>query len=65
LPFKPTESGFSGDSVLACQEHFINGIINNAPFETGIEDYIKTLKVVEAIYQSNRDKTNLSINQIK
>jgi len=65
LPFKPTETGFSGDSVFACQEHFINGIINRTPFETGIEDYLKTLKVVEAIYQSNSRKTNFPISQIK
>lgn len=65
LPFKPTESGFSGDSVYACQQHFINGIINDSPFETGISDYIKTLKVVEAIYQSNRVKSNLPVSSIK
>lgn len=65
LPFKPTENGFSGDSVYACQAHFIEGIQMNAPFETGIDDYVKTLKVVEAIYQSHHEKTIYAINRVK
>jgi len=65
IPFKPTENGFSGDSVYACQLHFIQGIVTNSPFETGIQEYMKTLKVVEAIYQSNRLKSNVPINRIK
>ncbi|MEX0883711.1 MAG: Gfo/Idh/MocA family oxidoreductase [Cyclobacteriaceae bacterium] len=65
LPFKPTENGFSGDSVYACQKHFVNSLIDNVPMETGIDDYIKTLKVVEVIYQSHHEKTNLSLSRIK
>jgi predicted dehydrogenase len=64
LPFKPTEKGFSGDSVFACQKHFVDSLLDNSPFETGIDDYIKTLQVVEAIYQSDQGKTNLYLNRI-
>ncbi|HSI75938.1 MAG TPA: Gfo/Idh/MocA family oxidoreductase [Lunatimonas sp.] len=65
LPFQPTENGFSGDSVFACQDHFIRGILDESPFETGIDDYIKTLKVVEAIYHSDHEKTIYPINRVK
>ncbi|WP_235299209.1 Gfo/Idh/MocA family protein [Portibacter marinus] len=46
------DRGFAGDSVLFTQQHFIDGLKNNAEFETNLPDYMKSLKVEEEIYQS-------------
>jgi predicted dehydrogenase len=65
LPFTPTENGFSGDSVFACQQHFVDRLADSLPFETEIENYLQTLRVVEAIYQSHHEKTNLILDTAK
>jgi predicted dehydrogenase len=46
--------GFAGDCVLATMRHFIDGLIDGAPFETEGRDYLNTLAVVEAVYASDR-----------
>ncbi|MFY0689347.1 MAG: Gfo/Idh/MocA family oxidoreductase [Cyclobacteriaceae bacterium] len=43
---------FSGDCVYTCQRHFIDGLISGDEFETNGEDYLKSLAVQEAVYQS-------------
>lgn len=43
---------FAGDSVYALQHHFVESLLNNREFESNGEDYLRTLAVVEAIYQS-------------
>ncbi len=53
--FNPPKTGFCGDSVFTCQQHFIDACIHNTPFETNIDEYIKTLSVVEGIYRSNTE----------
>ena len=63
LPFEPTKKGFCGDSVFTCQQHFINSLLDNSRFETEIHDYLKTLEVVEAIYNSHDKKTNICLNR--
>lgn len=47
---------FAGDCVYACQRHFIDQVISGEQFETNIDDYMKTLSVQEAVYESNRKK---------
>jgi predicted dehydrogenase len=44
--------GFSGDCVHAAQQHFVDRLRDGAPFETEGAEYLKTLAVVEAIYES-------------
>lgn len=45
--------GYRGDSVYACQAHFIDCLKNGQPFETGARGYLeKTFAVVEAAYAS-------------
>ena len=46
--------GFAGDCVLATQRHFIECLQTGAPFETDGAEYLKTLRVVEAIYESSQ-----------
>jgi D-apiose dehydrogenase len=42
---------FAGDCVYATQQHFVDCIINNKPFETSGEDYLKNILVQEAVYK--------------
>lgn len=48
---------FAGDCVLATQQHFVDCLRNGATFETSGHEYLKTLGVVEAIYQSAEQRT--------
>jgi len=43
---------FAGDCVFATQRHFIDAMLNNQPFETDGDDYLRTLAVQEAVYRS-------------
>jgi D-apiose dehydrogenase len=44
--------GFAGDCVLATQQHFVDSLRAETGFETSGSEYLKTLRVVEAIYES-------------
>ncbi|EMI21645.1 oxidoreductase domain-containing protein [Rhodopirellula maiorica SM1] len=44
--------GFAGDCVYHTQKHFVDSLCNATPFETSGEEYLKTLRVQAAIYQS-------------
>jgi D-apiose dehydrogenase len=44
--------GFAGDCVYALQRHFVERMLEGAPFESTGEDYLKTLALVEACYRS-------------
>lgn len=48
--------GFAGDCVLATQQHFVDCLRNDRPFETSGSEYLKSLSVVEAIYQSSESR---------
>jgi len=43
---------FTGDCVYFCQRHFIDCLNDDLLFETNGDDYLKSLKVQEAVYQS-------------
>ncbi len=46
--------GFAGDCVHATQAHFLDALRTGAPFETAGADYLQTLRVQEAVYESAR-----------
>ena len=50
--YQHTHRGFGGDCVWATQRHFIDALKSGTPFETAGPDYLRTLRTVEAIYQS-------------
>ena len=52
---------FAGDCVYTCQRHFIDQLISGEPFETNVDDYLKTLTVQEAVYKSNDLKVPVEI----
>lgn len=49
--------GFAGDCVLATQQHFVDCLRTGQEFETSGRQYLKSLAVVEAIYESANSKT--------
>ncbi len=63
-PFEPSLEGVSGDAVHACLRHFVENLVNGKEFETGIEDYQKTLRVVEAIYRSQKEGRKISLHKV-
>lgn len=46
------DHAFSGDCCYTTQRHFINRMIDGKPFETNGQEYLKTLAVQEAVYES-------------
>jgi len=48
--YTPSTVGFAGDCCHATQQHFIQSLIENKPFETSIDEYLKSLKIQELVY---------------
>jgi predicted dehydrogenase len=46
------QRGFAGDCCYRAMRHFIDRVKDGAPFETEGRDYLRTLAVQEAVYQS-------------
>lgn len=53
-------SGYRGDSVRATQQHFIDCLISGETFETDVKEYLKTVALVEAAYQSVKERAAVS-----
>lgn len=56
IPYLHEDKNFAGDCVYFLQKHFVDGYLNDLPFETNGQDYLKNLEVQEAIYQSSEEK---------
>lgn len=52
--YQPSQEGFAGDCVYACQQHFMEVLDGTTTCETSPKEYLKSLQVVEAIYRSAR-----------
>lgn len=52
LDYPRTNKFFAGDCVYATQRHFVDRFLSGGEFESSGPDYLKTLAVVEAIYES-------------
>ena len=46
------KKNFAGDCVFATQQHFVECLRNGTQFESSGTEYLKTLEVQEAVYQS-------------
>ncbi len=46
------QRNFAGDCVYHLQRHFVDCMLTGAPFESTGQDYLKTIEVVEAVYDS-------------
>ncbi len=51
-PYHHEDRGFAGDSVHFLQSHFVEQFFNGGPFENSGEDYLETMRVMEAVYDS-------------
>ena len=52
IDYAPPRQGFAGDSCFALQSHFVEAVQSGTLFESNGTDYLKTLRVLEACYQS-------------
>jgi len=51
--------GYRGDSVYATQAHLIGSLLDGTPAETEADQYLKTVSLVEACYESADDHRDL------
>lgn len=54
--------GFAGDCVYRLQRHFVDCMLSGAPFESTGQDYLKTIEVVEAAYESAARSTVVRVD---
>jgi D-apiose dehydrogenase len=52
VEYERDNRGFAGDCVYRLQRHFVDCMLSGAPFESTGHDYLKTIEVVEAAYES-------------
>lgn len=52
LDYPRANVNFCGDCVYFLQRHFADCMLSGAEFEASGEDYLKTLRVVDAVYES-------------
>jgi len=57
LDYQRANRNFAGDCVFATERHFVDCLLSGEEFETGGEDYLKTLRVVDAIYESAKSRS--------
>lgn len=53
VDYPRTREDFAGDCVYAIQRHFVDRILDGAPFENTGEDYLKSTALMEACYRSS------------
>ena len=56
--------GFAGDCCYLTQRHFIDGLVNGDDFETNGEDYLRTLAVQEAVYESDKQRLPVEVEYV-
>ena len=54
LDYHRDRNGFAGDCVHRLQRHFTGCLLDNTPFESTGQDYLKTVALVEAAYRSHQ-----------
>lgn len=57
IDYEFNDHGFAGDCVYHTQKHFIDCLQDEHEFETSGHQYLKSLAVVEAIYQSAQSRS--------
>jgi hypothetical protein len=60
-PYSHANINFSGDCVYITQRHFINHLIDGKEFETNGKNYLKSLSVQEAVYESAKVKLPVKV----
>lgn len=60
--YEHSRQNFSGDCVYTTQRHFIEGLRSGRAFETSGAEYLRTLAVQEAAYQSHARKQPVAVD---
>ncbi len=60
-PYDPPLKEFAGDCVYATQRHFMDGLLSGKPFEPNGADYLKSLAVQEAVYNSAENELPVKV----
>jgi predicted dehydrogenase len=55
------ETGYRGDSCYNTQRHFVDCLRSGAPFESSGEDYLRTMRLVDACYESAATGSSISL----
>ena len=50
--YSPSKENFAGDCVYNTQRHFIDTLLTGGEFESTVEDYLKSVRLVEDAYAS-------------
>jgi predicted dehydrogenase len=50
--YSPSKENFAGDCVYNTQRHFIDTLLTGSQFESTVEDYLKSVELVELAYRS-------------
>ena len=61
-PYRHENVNFAGDCVYKTQRHFIDHLINGGKFETNGENYLKSLTVQDAVYESAEKGVPVHVN---
>jgi predicted dehydrogenase len=61
VDYERSNRNFAGDCVYFLERHFVDCIISGQEFESSGEDYLKTVRVVEAAYESARTSSVVSL----
>lgn len=61
LPYKRADVNFCGDCCYFTQRHFVDRMLDGQLFETSGEEYLKTLTVQEAVYQSAETRSPVDV----
>lgn len=59
------DHGFGGDCCYFTQQHFIDGLLNDKPFETDGNSYLESLRVQEAAYASASTHSVVKMSEFK
>ena len=52
INYQPSRVGFAGDCVFALQQHFVQCINSGCEFESTVDDYLRSVSLVEQAYDS-------------
>jgi D-apiose dehydrogenase len=62
VPYERSKTNFAGDCVYFLQRHFVDCMLSGNKFESNGDDYLKTIRIVQAVYDSA--KTNSVVTLI-
>jgi predicted dehydrogenase len=64
MEYRHERRGFAGDCCHAIQRHFVDRLLAGQPLETSGEDYLNTLAVQEAVYQSAETRSPVAVKPL-